>query len=168
MIQEQLPSMSDPRNVVRLARPSDFDQLFEICKIMHEEHSYHTFPFSDEKVKAELESSIALNDGIIGIIGEDVIEACAWLYYGQADWYTEASCLSERMLIVHPQFRRGTFHIRNLLAWVNATVEHFGTLVVGVISNNRTAAKVRLYRRRFGEPSGVIHFWMPGGNGGRR
>jgi len=162
-----LPGSLDPRNVVRLATPDDAEQLWELCQVMHQEHSFHAFPLSEERVRTELEASINRQDGLIGVIGSEAVEAAAWLWYGPADWYTDVQALSERMVCVHPAYRRGTFHIRNILAWIDAATEHIGPMVVGVISNKRTSAKVRLYRRRFGEPDGVAHFWLAGRSGRR-
>ena len=162
--------LNAPENMVRLARPADSDQLWELARIMHTEHAYHAFPLSERRVRAELETSISRQDGMIGVIGDDVLEGAAWLSYGNADWYTEVRTLAERMVIVHPAFRRGIVRIKSLLAWIDCAQAHIGPMVVGVISNDRTDAKVRLYRRRFGEPAGVAHFWMTGGRsalGGR-
>ena len=64
--------------------------------------------------------------------------------------------LIELFSYVKPEFRSST-NLRDLIAWAMAMASHFDlALMIGIISNHRTQAKVRHYRRALGEPVGTF------------
>jgi hypothetical protein len=140
---------------VRFAVPQDGRQLLDLCRLMHAENGL--FPLSEAKVISELESSMRQEGGIIGVIGTPGSPVgIAWLIIG-ADWYTETVSISDRMVFVHPDHREGTMHARDLLLWTQALSDcGLGPLLIGVLSGYRTAAKLRLYQRRFGPPAAYL------------
>jgi hypothetical protein len=90
--------------------------------------------------------------GAIEAIGYVSIEQFAW----SDDWH-----LSEWFNYVLPDFRRSQ-HAKALLQWEKDAADQMGVVLwIGVVSEVRLAAKLRLYRRIFGNgtvpkmPAGV-------------
>jgi hypothetical protein len=83
-------------------------------------------------------------------------------------WYTDKQHLEEFLMYVDPNYRKGSpRHGLALVNWAKAQVPKTGLpLLTGILSNHRTEAKCRLYRRslpRIGEyffydGSAVPHF----------
>lgn len=139
---------------VRFAVDQDARQLLEMCRLMHAENGL--FPLSEAKVAYEIEDSIRQQNGVIGVIGAvGAPVAVAWMIAG-ADWYTESVSISDRMVFVHPDHREGTTHFRDLLAWARAMSDSLGPLLIGVLSDRRIAAKLRIYQRHFGAPRAFL------------
>lgn len=160
---------ADPSRV-RLAGPQDEEELFTLATNLHTENAIYRM--NPDKVRAEIRASLsgqtdnAGNDvpqqGIIGIVGQRVIEGAAWLVYMQ-DWYTDDYSLQERFIHVKPEYRRST-NAKDLLAWAKRVAVHTCPLHIGIFSNERTEAKIRLYRKQLGEPVGA--FWLFGATTG--
>lgn len=146
---------------VRIADASDVEELFELCKNLHGEN--FLFPMSDYKVLNMLNNAtrpeIELRRGIIGCIGEPGrIEGAIFLEIDTL-WYADTPALIELFSYVKPEFRRST-NCRDLIAWAKAMSDHFNLpLMIGVMSNQRTEAKVRRYRQSLGEPAGAFFFY---------
>lgn len=139
-------------DVVRFALPQDARQLLELTRLVHAENGL--FPLSEAKVKHEIEGAIRQETGVIGVIGVPGAPlGAAWLT-GGTEWYTETPALLERYIFVHPDHRDGTRYAHDLLSWAQALSDRCAPLLIGVISTRRAAAKLRFYRRRFGEPAG--------------
>lgn len=143
---------------VRIATADDVGELLHLCKHLHEEN--FLFPMSDHKVLDMLVNAtrpeIELRRGIIGCIGEPgYVQASIFLEIN-ALWYSEDLGLIELFSYVKPEFRASN-NSRDLIAWAMAMSNHFRLpLMIGVISNHRTVAKVRHYKRALGEPAGAF------------
>lgn len=146
---------------VRLADALDVDELFELCQHLHEEN--FIFPMAGHKVRAMLQSAtrpeIEQRRGIVGCIGErGGIEAAIFLEIDSL-WYADEPGLIELFSYVRPEFRKSA-NSRDLIAWAMAMSRHFSLpLMIGVISNHRTEAKVRHYKRALGEPAGAFFLY---------
>jgi hypothetical protein len=151
-------------DMVRFAVPQDARQLLDLVRLVHAESGL--FPLSEAKVRHEIDGSIRQETGVIGVIGAPGSPVgAAWLV-GGADWYTETPALVERFIFVHPDHREGTRHAYDLLAWAQGLSDRCGPLLIGVMSSRqRGAAKLRFYRRRFGEPTGFYFAYGLKGNG---
>lgn len=141
---------------VRYAVPEDEDALFDLCSLVHREIAL--FPMSPRKTREELRVAILKQRGLIGVVEtpDRKPAGMAWLAQYQ-EWYSDRICISERFIFVHPDHRDGTPHAVHLLDWVKCiseTLRH--PLVIGFLSGERTAAKLRFYRKRFGEPVGYF------------
>ena len=99
------------------------------------------------------------NAGVIGIIQpKSEIEAIIFLQLGQF-WYTEDWTLEETLNYVRPQYRRST-NAKEMIAFGRRCSDELGiALVIGVVSNERTKAKMELYRRQLGEPVGGYFYY---------
>lgn len=130
----------------------------EHCRAMHAEHAM--FSFSEPKVAARLrealEGPFELRTGFIGVIGpRDKLEASIYLQVG-SNWYSDALYLNELWNYVAPHYRN-TSDSHDLIAFAKAMSNHFRVaLTIGIFSNVRTEAKVRLYRKQLGEPAGAF------------
>jgi GNAT superfamily N-acetyltransferase len=64
-------------------------------------------------------------------------------------WYSDDWQLLELSLFVHPDHRKTTF-AKQLMQFMKAASEGLKLdLTIGVFSNSRTEAKIRLYQRQF-------------------
>ena len=65
------------------------------------------------------------------------------------------------MYFIHPDYRSAKGgRARRLCEFSKQAADSLGIpLIIGVLSNNRTEAKVRLYKRQFGEPSGAFFLY---------
>jgi hypothetical protein len=76
-------------------------------------------------------------------------------------WYSDHEVLEEKAIFIHPDYRSAKGgRARRLCEFSKNTADSLGIpLIIGVLSNNRTEAKVRLYKRQFGEPSGAFFLY---------
>ena len=153
--------MTDLPAQVRFATRADEADLLKMCHELHEENGL--FDMDEEAVKGTLDHAFDRKGGLIGVIdGPSGIEASCYLLITSI-WYTKENHLEEMWNFVRPQFRQSNpRHVDTLLSWAHYCQERMGLpLMIGVLSNHRTEAKVRLYRRRLGMPVGA--FFVIGG-----
>lgn len=141
-------------SIVRLAKPEDRQDVWRLfLQAFNENAQYSLAP---EKVDVFL--SRALNPdmiapwdtgprGAIGVIGDvGRLEGLAMLFIS-SHWYTHDRQLEEHLVYVDPECRR-SFHARALIKWMKDQSDRTGLpLMTGVISTERTKAKVELYGR---------------------
>jgi len=117
------------------------------------------------RLLGEIWPSLNLDKGIMGIIGNDPLEA-AILLRVENMWYSDENTLLERAIFVHPDFRKSGEHkvsrARLLCDFAKKASHELGLpLVIGILSTQRVEAKVKLYERSFGEPAGA--YWIYNG-----
>ena len=126
----------------------------------HEENAF----LVANPVKMVMDVWPALNQdhGIVGIIGEpgEPIEAAVLLRLGTM-WYSDNPVVEEKAIFVRPEFRSAKGgRARKLCEFSKKVADSLGMpLIIGVLSNHRTEAKIRLYRRQFGEPAGAFFLY---------
>lgn len=131
---------------VRLASPKDEWRIFEILCLAHDENGM--FPIDKNKVIEFIRNATQARGGIIGVIGKNEVEATIGLQL-QQPWYTSKWILCEKWNFVHPDYRK-TDHVSKLIEFSKNCAEKMElTLNIGTISNIRTEAKIRLYKRHF-------------------
>jgi hypothetical protein len=76
-------------------------------------------------------------------------------------WYSDAQVLEEKAIFIHPDYRSAKGgRARRLCEFSKRAADGLGIpLIIGVLSNHRTEAKVRLYERQFGKPSGAFFLY---------
>lgn len=145
--------MTSP-SVVRIATPEDGQEIWRLFLQGHKENGI--FTLAPEKVQWFLNrvlypETIPIGDtgprGVIGVIGPvGSLEALVFLTIGSY-WYSDDLHLEEYIIYTDPEHRK-SHHVQALIAWMKNQVELTGLpLVTGIISNVRTEAKCRLYRR---------------------
>lgn len=144
---------------VRKAEPRDRDPILEICRKNWTENGQ--FALSMPKVEAMVDKAFNRGGAIIGLVGgHNRIEGAILLNVG-AFWYTDEWCLEEIFNFVHPEFRKST-HAKDMIDFGKRCSDELSIpLVIGVVSNERTRAKMELYRRRLGDPCGGYFIHRP-------
>lgn len=145
--------MSSP-SVVRPATPEDYEQIWAMFRLLHQENG--VFPMSQPKLEWILgrvlyPELIPQDDtgirGYLGVIGPQGALEGFVLMVICAYWYTDALHLEELATFVHPNHRRSK-HAQALLNYSKKMSDAINIpLLIGIISNKRTEAKVRLYRK---------------------
>lgn len=147
---------------IRLATQDDEPEIMTLCRELHAENGLRSM--NEDKVRAVLATAWNRTGGIVAVIGHPgYIEAVLVLRLDQL-WYTDDWHLGEQFLFVRKDHRRST-HAKRLIEYAKKAAEHLHVpLVIGVISNDRTAAKVRLYQRQL-MPAGAffVHNARTGG-----
>ena len=149
---------------VRFADPCDYEDLLSLCSKLWAENGL--FNVSDEKVRQMLAGHYERKGGIIGVIGAPgELQGAVSLTMSQM-WYSEQWLLKELFCFVLPEYRRST-NAKHLIQFAQKCAVDIGVpLIMGIISNERTEAKVRLYCRQFGgKPTGANFMSNPTGPG---
>jgi len=145
---------------VRLATRDDEPDIMRLLHLMHAEGGMGAL---DEGSAREIfNRAFDKKGGIIGAIDADG-KMCAMIYLLITRWwYTLDNHLEELFNFVHPDYRHTNYAI-SLIEFAKKCSDDLSktagfqiTLVIGVLTSNRMAAKVRLYRRLLGYPSGAV------------
>lgn len=150
--------MNNSPSVVRVAVPEDRDDIWRLFLMVWRENAI--FKLAAQRVeyffnRALYPQMIPEGDtgprGTIAVIGPvGKIEAICFVIIGQF-WYTEEKHLEELVLYVDPEHRKSN-HAKALIDWMKSSADSLGIPVLtGIMSNTRTEAKVRLYRRQLPE-----------------
>ena len=128
----------------------------ELARLVNEENGI--YPMDLNKVAKMMIPSLFKEGGIVGVIGpKDKIEAGILLRVSSL-WYADKPFLEEMSLFVHPDYRsaRGG-RASKLIEFAKKCATELGMpLMIGVLSNHRTNAKVELYQKHFGTPIGAF------------
>lgn len=152
---------------VRLATPADEDALLDLALRAWRENGI--LDVNPEKMRGMIRPALYLWQGLCGVIGEpgQKIEGAVLLRVSQM-WYSDSWMLEEKAVFVDPDFRavkgvrsnQVAGHARRLVEFSKQVADGLGIpLIIGVLSNTRTKAKIRLYERQFGEPSGAFFLY---------
>jgi hypothetical protein len=150
--------MASP-SIVRLAVPEDKLAVFELCKMLHSENGL--FPMDDDLVQETMMKGINRNGGILGVIGPigGPLEGMIYMLISNF-WYSRKPHLEELFSYVPTEYRKSN-HAKALIEFAKKCATDDIRLVIGVVSNTRTEAKVRLYERRLGKPAGAFFVYPP-------
>lgn len=125
----------------------------ELCRLLYSENAI--FKIDDDKVRNFLRQGFNNEGALIGVIGEpDHIEGAIYLYIGEF-WYSHEKHLEEFFNYVRPEHRKSK-HAQKLIEFAKELSNATLPLVIGVLSNERTEAKVRLYERQLGKSCGAF------------
>lgn len=142
---------------VRIADGRDEEELMSLCRQLYQENAL--FSMSDDKVRAMLRKAFNREGGILGVIGKPgSFEAMIYMLVSTF-WYSDEPVLEELFTYVRPEHRKSknAIELMDFAKWC-AESSNF-PLLIGVMSNERTAGKVRLYQRKLGEPIGAFFFY---------
>lgn len=142
---------------VRLGTFSDEEEVMQLCRELHKENAL--LGMNENKVREVMRGAFAQKMGIIGLIGEPgKLEAAIYLTFGKF-WYSDSDHLEELFNYVRPAYRRST-NAKDLIQFAKKCAEDVGLpLVIGVLSNERTEAKVKLYERQLKKPAGAFFIY---------
>lgn len=145
---------------VRIGTPDDVDDIMDLALTACGENGF--INPNPAKLLQEIYSALSRYQGLVGIIGEPgkPAEAAILLRIGQM-WYSDDPVIEEKAIFVRPEFRFGkNGRARALCEFSKKVADTLGIpLIIGVLSHQRMKAKVRLYQRQFGEPSGAFFLY---------
>ena len=145
---------------VRIGTPEDVHPMMELALQACDENGF--VDPNPEKLLAEIWPALNQDDGIVGIIQDEggKLEGAILLRIGTM-WYSDSKVLEEKAIFVSPNFRGAKGgRARRLCEFSKKAADTLGLpLIIGVLSNHRTEAKIRLYERQFGKPSGAFFLY---------
>jgi len=127
--------------------------------LLHAENGVHSW--DNAKARNIARSLLNCDGGYIGVIGEPGnLKGMIGLLLDQP-WYSRDFQLVEIFNFVHPDHRRSTY-AKQMIEHAKSYADKLDLpLLIGVISNHRTEAKVRLYRRQLPK-AGEFFLYYPG------
>lgn len=148
---------------IRLAQPSDEAEVIQLLRLLHAENGMQRLDI--ECVREVLARAFDRKGGIIGVIGAPGhIRAMICLQLTN-QWYTRDTHIEELFSWVHPDHRQSDY-ARLLIEFAKKQSDDISKragekipLFLGILTNTRMSAKVRLYRRFFGMPFGAIFLY---------
>jgi len=151
--------MSDELKVW-VGKPEDVHDMMDLALAACEENGF-VRP-DPERLLQEIWPSLNRDGGIVGIVGDPgqkpqgaiLLRICR-------TWYSNDEILEERAVFIHPDYRvaKGG-RARKLCDFSKKVADELGIpLSIGVLSNHRTAGKIRMYERIFGPPSGAYFLY---------
>ena len=145
---------------VRIGTPEDVDGMMALAMAACAENGL-TDP-NPMKLLGQIWPSLNQEHGIIGVIGPvgGRLEA-AILLRTEPLWYSDKLSIVERAVFVDPEFRNAKGgRAARLIEFAKTASESLDMpLVIGILSSQRAASKVKLYERHFGAPSGAYWIW---------
>jgi GNAT superfamily N-acetyltransferase len=145
---------------IRLGTPDDIHRMMDLALSACEENGF--VDPNPNKLLHEIWSALNLDRGIVGIIeGDDgIFEGAVLLRIGDM-WYSDRQVLEEKAIFIHPEYRSAKGgRARRLCSFSKEVADSLGIpLIIGVLSNHRTEAKIRLYERQFGKASGAFFLY---------
>jgi GNAT superfamily N-acetyltransferase len=160
-------------SIVRPAIPADRDEIWRLFRLHAEENAL--VPLAENKVDWYLDRMlyprrIEADDtgprGMVGVIGSpSALEAAIMLMLG-APWYSDEIMLDDCMNFVDPAHRKSD-HAKALISYAKHLVdtvrqEHPSfRMTLGIVSTERTEAKIRLYSRQQLQPVGALFLYPP-------
>jgi len=146
---------------VRVGVPEDFNEMMRLSIAATQENA---FIAPDIGLLAnQVYKSLIQQNGVVGVIGNKVggkLQGAILLNIGPV-WYSAEPVLEEKAIYVDPEYRAAKGgRARKLAEFAKGMAEELDLpLAIGVLSNSRTEAKIRLYERTFGKPAGVYFLY---------
>lgn len=145
---------------VRIGTPDDVHAMMNLALAACAENGL-TDP-NPVKLLNQIWPSLHQEHGIVGVIGPagGKLEA-AILLRTEPLWYSDRLSLVERAVFVDPDFRNAKGgRAARLIEFAKTASESLDMpLVIGILSSQRAASKVKLYERHFGPASGAYWLW---------
>jgi hypothetical protein len=141
-------------SIVRMARPYDAPEIWRLFLQVHRENGL--FTLAPHKVTAMMDRALhpelihphdtgpRAQIAVIGSPGK--LEAIIFVLISSM-WYSDDLHLEELMVYVDPECRQSG-HAKACVDWMKSLADSLSLrLLTGIISKDRTAAKIRLYDR---------------------
>ena len=137
------------------AAMSDMPELMRLFRIMHAEGGL--FPVDEKCVEEMFTNAILRHQGIIGVVRGDDTEIRGFIsLLITRFWYTQHFHVEEMFNFISPEHRKSNY-ADMLIRYAKHCADDLKIpLIIGVLTNRRMEAKVRLYRRRLGMPAGAF------------
>lgn len=146
--------------VIWLTGPQDVDEVMRLAIAASDENGF--LPADPRKLLEGIWPALNRDHGLCAAIGRKggAIEGVILLNVGQM-WYSRSPIVEERAIFIDPDYRSAKGgRAARLAEYAKSVADGLELpLVIGVLSNERTRAKVRMYGRIFGEPSGAFFIY---------
>ena len=146
---------------IRVGTPQDLDAVMEIAMMACEENGF--VQPSPSRLLMDIWPALNLDEGVMGLIGPKgtaEVQGAVLLRVGHM-WYSDQRAIEEKAVFIRPEYRSAKGgRARKLCEFSKQVADELELpLIIGVLSNHRTAGKVRMYQRIFGEPSGAFFLY---------
>lgn len=145
---------------IRVAAPEDLDEIMNLALSACDENGF--LNPNPQLLAGEIWPALHQDHGICGVIGQPAgkIEGVVLLRIGSM-WYSDSLVVEEKAIFIAPEFRSAKGgRAKRLCDFSKQVSDTLGIpLIIGVLSNSRTEAKVRMYERQFGPPSGAFFLY---------
>lgn len=145
---------------VRTGVEADFNGMMDLALAATQENA--VVPPNIDKMAQTIWGALTRQTGICGVIGPvgAKLEGAVLLSMGEM-WYSKELIIEEKAIFVDPEYRSAKGgRARKLAEFAKMTANELQIpLAIGVLSSSRTEAKMRLYERVFGQPSGVYFLY---------
>lgn len=145
---------------VRVATPDDVEGCLRLFIMANEENGIAHL--DRDKLFHIVWPSLHQDGGLIGVIGEPGAhpEGVVLLRI-ESLWYSDSPVISEKLVYVHPDFRSAKGGRAAKLCEFSKRVsdELQMPLVVGIVSNERTKGKIKMYERLLGPQAGAYFLY---------
>lgn len=150
---------------VRCATPDEVDEVMRLAIAGCEENAF--VPYEADLVLQDVWAALNLHQGVVGVIGPvgGRLEGAVLLRVGTI-WYSRSPTIEERAIYVDPDFRSAKGgRAARLFEFSHYMADSLGLpLTIGVLSDARVTAKIRLYTREMGPPDGGYWIYWPVGH----
>lgn len=140
--------------LLRVATEEDFNCVMDLCHLLHAENGQ--YPLNLHKVSELVWRALTRQGAIMGVIGKPGdLKAMICLHIDPVD-YADAFQIYEKWNYVRPDSRKSDF-AKRMIRFAKQCADETGLdLTIGIISNDRLAAKARLYDREL--PKGGVFY----------
>lgn len=143
-----------------MASEEDEPQLMSLCEGLAEENAL--FKPNFDKVRETVRNVVRKKQGFVGCIGSHEKLEGAILILVSEMWYTDQPCLEELFNYVVPEFRASNRAVQLVEFAKSVSNKMRLPMLIGIVSNIRTEAKVRLYDRKLSR-AGAFYLHQPVG-----
>ena len=144
---------------IRTGTPDDMTEVMKLAIAAAEENGF--LDASAELLARAMWPALNQDHGLCGVIGapQAPLEGFVLLHIGTM-FYSTQQCVEEKCVFVSPEYRSAKGgRARRLCEFSKHVADTLDLpLLIGICSSSRTQAKVKLYTRLFGEPSGA--YWL--------
>jgi len=149
-----------PELKVWVGNPEDVHDIMDLAMQACDENGF--VEPNPTRLLAEIWPALNREKGIVGIVGVPGKKPQGAILLRICNiWYSDQEILEERAVFIHPDFRSAKGgRARKLCDFSKKVADELGMpLTIGVMSNQRTSGKIRMYERIFGEPSGAYFLY---------
>jgi hypothetical protein len=145
---------------VRIGTEADLPQCMDLFVRANEENGIDALDHN--KLMSIVWPSLHQDGGIIGVIGDPgkTLEGVVLLRIEQL-WYSSAPVIAEKLVFVHPEYRSAKGgRARKLCEFSKQVSDNLEMpLIIGIVSNERTSGKIRMYERLLGPAAGAYFLY---------
>lgn len=142
---------------VRIADPKDEEELMELCRQLHKENGI--FSLNEDKVRDTLHMAFDRKGAVLGVIGTPGKFEALICMLVSSFWYSSDPHFEELFCYTVPEYRKSE-NAKDLIGFAKWCSDQSNfPLLIGVMSNERTEGKVRLYQRQLSKPIGSFFFY---------